>query len=61
VTLRNKLNIALCGSGRVGRVHAANIACSPGFEDGTAALILADAAAESAATGKPVTVEGARQ
>jgi predicted dehydrogenase len=37
------------------------VICSPGFEDGTAALILADAAAESAATGKPVTVEGARQ
>lgn len=33
--------------------------CFPGFEDGMAALILADAAAESAATGKTVSVEGA--
>ena len=35
------------------------IPCSPGFEDGMAALVLADAAAESAATGKTVSVEGA--
>lgn len=35
--------------------------CSPGFDDGMAALILADAAAESAATGRTITVEGALQ
>ena len=35
--------------------------CSPGFDDGMAALVLADAAAESAATGKTITVEGALQ
>ncbi len=33
--------------------------CSPGFADGMAALILADAAVESAATGKTIAVEGA--
>lgn len=32
-------------------------ACSPGFDDGVAALMLADAAAESAATGKTVSVQ----
>ena len=37
----------------------AGIPCFPGFEDGMAALVLADAAAESAATGKTVSVEGA--
>ena len=31
MTERNKLNIALCGSGRIGRVHAANIAAHPGL------------------------------
>lgn len=31
--------------------------CSPGFDDGVAALVLADAAAESAATGKTVAVQ----
>ncbi|MFW0792288.1 inositol 2-dehydrogenase [Gordonia sp. CPCC 205515] len=30
--------------------------CSPGFDDGVAALVLADAAAESATTGKTVSV-----
>lgn len=38
-------------------IHA-KTPCSPGFEDGMAALVLADAAAESAATGKTITVEG---
>ena len=33
--------------------------CSPGFEDGVTALVLANAAAESAATGKTVTVAAA--
>jgi myo-inositol 2-dehydrogenase/D-chiro-inositol 1-dehydrogenase len=41
-------------------IHAGS-PCSPGFDDGMAALILADAAAESAATGKTITVEGALQ
>ncbi|MDQ0634396.1 myo-inositol 2-dehydrogenase/D-chiro-inositol 1-dehydrogenase [Arthrobacter pascens] len=35
--------------------------CSPGFDDGISALILADTAAESAATGRTITVEGALQ
>ncbi|WP_457974842.1 inositol 2-dehydrogenase [Arthrobacter sp. D1-17] len=39
-------------------VHAGT-PCSPGFDDGMAALILADAAAESAATGRTVPIEGA--
>jgi myo-inositol 2-dehydrogenase/D-chiro-inositol 1-dehydrogenase len=41
-------------------IHAGS-PCSPGFDDGMAARILADAAAESAATGKTVTVEGSLQ
>ncbi|WP_026534292.1 inositol 2-dehydrogenase [Arthrobacter sp. H14] len=32
--------------------------CSPGFDDGAAALVLADAAVESAATGKTISIEG---
>lgn len=32
------------------------VPCSPGFEDGVAALVLADAAAESAVTGKTIAV-----
>lgn len=42
----------------VDSIHT-GIRCSSGFDDGMAALILADAAAESAATGKTITVEGA--
>lgn len=30
MTVRNKLNIALSGSGRIDRVHAVNIAAHPG-------------------------------
>ena len=34
--------------------------CSPSFEDGVAALVLANAAAESATTGKTVAITLAR-
>ncbi|WP_344367510.1 inositol 2-dehydrogenase [Arthrobacter humicola] len=40
----------------VDAIHT-GIPCSPGFEDGMAALILADAAAESASTGKTIAIE----
>ena len=54
VASQNKLNIALCGSGRIGRVHAANIAAHPGLNLAWVADPMVDSAREVA------TLYGAR-
>jgi myo-inositol 2-dehydrogenase / D-chiro-inositol 1-dehydrogenase len=53
------LRFGLFGAGRIGRVHSCaeqSTAPSPGFADGRAALVLADAANESLKTGHAVRI-----